>query len=197
MGFKSPLCLWCAHNSKVQKTEAPVHQNVLRGQKLHRVLLMYEENWKMVSKLIRANRSKGRHFSVCLSSTPACCCCLVSIMLNKGWKFREGERERGFVFCIDIRGGSLPPLRCMDKVHMSENEICHVDETEASTPICFKPSRGFCRMLSWAGRLSQQGSPGAPLSLLAFSSLLPTRLTPKVALIGMGSDSYPECLWNF
>lgn len=26
------------------------------------------------------------------------------------------------------------------------------------------------------------------------SSLLPTRLTPKVALIGMGSDSYPMCL---
>lgn len=31
------------------------------------------------------------------------------------------------------------------------------------------------------------------LSACLVSSLLPTRLTPKVALIGMGSDSYPMC----
>lgn len=114
----------------------------------------------------------------------------------KGGKTAAIHRCRAMdLFRGDVTGVLSPPLRlgCMDAAFIHKNH----GRDRASCFCLYQAKPMFCRTLSRAGSLSQQGAPGAPLSLLAFSSLLPTRLTPKVALIGMGSDSHPLRLRNF
>lgn len=98
------------------------------------------------------------------------------------------------LFRGDVTGCSPPPrLRCIDAAFIHKI----TDETEPPASVCIKPSRCF------VGRSAEQEASVSRVLLvllsafLASSSLLPTRLTPKVALIGMGSDSHPLRLRNF
>lgn len=97
------------------------------------------------------------------------------------------------LFRGDVTGVPSPRLGCIDAAFIHKI----TDETEPPASLCIKPSRCF------VGRSAEQEASVSRVLLvllsafLASSSLLPTRLTPKVALIGMGSDSHPLRLRNF
>lgn len=121
----------------------------------------------------------------------------VTLNMNEGAEQRRRDRKRQRSIaeeqwiCLegDVMGCSLLPESRIKPACM---------RTFAMPALVIAPGGCSAGCSAEWGRLRQPGFLVLlPLSLLRLSSLLPTRLTPKVALIGMGSDSHPVCLRNF